>query len=178
MYEHPPHFPGYRPYTVKSKAIALLLSFLVPGTGYLYLGLMKRGLSIMAAFFLNIAAIPMVVLTFEHQKTSSDAIMIPLIICLSFFLVIQYVHNIFDTMHKTDELNLRLMANDPYAYAVIDELPIKPKTAGVVLVGFGALLFLFEWFPQSLFSFLFQYGGSVIGMLMIVGGGFLIYRMK
>lgn len=69
----------------KSKFFTFVLSFF-PGAGHMYLGFMKQGLQLMAAFFGTIAIVSMSSLNFF-------AFLIPIIIAYSFFDALQKCSN-------------------------------------------------------------------------------------
>lgn len=82
----------------KSKWIAGLLSFFIPGTGYFYLGLMVKGIMVMLLFALNIVAI-----TFAAMEMNNPLI----VILLSLLLPIIYFYNLFDAIQSTDIVNAK-----------------------------------------------------------------------
>ncbi len=89
-------YPPQPPRKRKSKWIAGWLSFLIPGTGYFYLGLMVKGITIMLLMALNIVAI-----TFAAIELNNPL----LIILLSLLLPIIYFYNLFDAIQSTDAVN-------------------------------------------------------------------------
>jgi hypothetical protein len=101
---HPGYPPGYpqEPRTQagrKSKWIAGLLSFFIPGTGYFYLGLMVKGIAIMLLIGLDICAI-----VFAAQQMNVNVLFIVL---LSLLLPIMYFYSLFDAIQCTDTVNER-----------------------------------------------------------------------
>lgn len=77
----------------KSKFVTFVLSFFVPGAGHLYLGLNKRGLQFMIAFFACIA--------FSWLLT----IIFPFVIAVIWF------YAMFDALQQTTVVNAWLMGN-------------------------------------------------------------------
>ena len=73
---YPPPYPVNPP---KSRGAALGLSFIFPGIGHLYLGLMKRGLSFMLAFILNITLLPLIVITHGHNPLLGGSLFVPVV---------------------------------------------------------------------------------------------------
>lgn len=88
--------PPYRGH--KNKWVAGLLSFLIPGTGYFYLGLMAKGIAVMMLMALDIAAIVYAAIELHNPL---------LIILLSLLLPIIYFYNLFDAIQSTDMVNAR-----------------------------------------------------------------------
>lgn len=168
-------FMPRRPY--KSKWVAGLLSFIIPGTGQFYLGLMQRGVTIMLLLALNIVAI---VFTGLHAETN-----IPLIVLFSLMIPVIYFYNIFDALQQADRMN-----GSPGAggyedwYAGPGTVPAgranKPRggkgSLGYVLIAGGVLLFMISSKPHWLnkaFEFL---GSSVGAVLLIVIGVYLFFK--
>jgi hypothetical protein len=90
----------------KSKWLAGLLAFLVPGTGHFYLGLMIRGVAIMLLIAVDICAI-----VYAAQQLNN----VLFIVLLSLLLPIVYFYNLFDAIQSTDMVNDRLVHPGWYA---------------------------------------------------------------
>ena len=95
--------PGYPPYYVrppqrKSKWLAGLLSFLIPGVGHMYVGRMFKAIFIMLMIAGVITGIVQVA-TFGGNALS--------IVLLSLVLPIIYFYGLFDAIHSADKVNER-----------------------------------------------------------------------
>jgi hypothetical protein len=160
----------------KSKWVAGLLSFMIPGTGQLYLGLMQRGLGIMLLFMLDIFAI----VFFAINES------IPLIVLFSLVLPIMYFYNIFDALQQTDRVNgwstpldfpeARYFEAAPGPEEKAAPLRKKGYNFGYLLILAGVVLFLAagrpEWLDRAI-----QFMGSTLGALLLIGLGlFLFFR--
>lgn len=158
----------------KNKWVAGILSFLIPGTGQLYLGLMQRGLGIMVLFMLDIFAI----------VYFSIGVSIPLIVLFSLLLPIMYFYNIFDALQQTDRVNgwggpadlPDAEGFDPWAGGV--EKPNRKRgnsnNFGYLLIIAGVLLFLVAGKPAWLDS-VFDFLGSTFGALILIGIGLALF---
>lgn len=161
----------------KSKWTAGLLSFFVPGTGQLYLGLMQRGIGIMLLLALNIVA---VVFTSIHAATN-----IPLLVLFSLMIPVIYFYNIFDALQQADRMNGSpgtgsyedWYAGSGTAPTGKTNTPFGGKGGlGYVLIAGGVLLFMISSKPHWLnkaFEFL---GSSVGAVLLIVIGVYLFFK--
>jgi TM2 domain-containing membrane protein YozV len=159
----------------KNKIIAGLLSFLIPGTGQLYLGLMQRGMMIMLLLILNIFAI-----VFFSTSASTS---IPLIVLFSLFVPVIYFYNIFDALQQTDKVNGQWngVYTDPLS-DVGEELrkPLKKlsrgSSLGYLLVIGGVFLFLVSSKPVWLNQIFDLLGSSIGAILLIVIGIFMFLK--
>lgn len=93
--------------TQKSTVLTFILSFLVSGVGHLYLGLNKRGLQFMVAFFACIVLIPSIPMVFP------------------FVLAIVWFYALFDALQLATELNL-LVAKGQATHALQPDSPKEP----------------------------------------------------
>lgn len=92
----------------KSKWIAGLLAFFVPGLGHFYLGQMFKGIAIMLVTSLNICAI-----VYAGMEIQNVLVIVP----LSLLLPIVYFYSLFDAIQSTDAVNERRHPNfPPYPY--------------------------------------------------------------
>lgn len=154
----------------KSKLIAVFLSCLIPGSGLMYLGLLKRGAALMLGISVNIAVIPIVILS------AVDSLKVPLVILFSILIAIQYLFGIFDSLQKTDSINLR---NDTKQIeGDLDSWPVSPVVIGIAMIALGLLLMVNNFYPEMVHYAIEKTGGIIIGCLLIGGGGFVIFRMK
>jgi hypothetical protein len=172
MQDHVPPFDPFR--AKKSKFVACLLSFLIPGTGQLYLGLMQRGMSLMLLLILDIFAI-----VFFATNSSSN---IPLIVLFSLFVPVIYFYNIFDALQQTDRVNGRW--NDGFSESLEGlgkgkAFPnvtkrFKGSTFGYLLIIGGIFLFLVSNKPAWL-NRLFELFGSSIGAIILIVVGVALF---
>ncbi|MCR8635867.1 MULTISPECIES: hypothetical protein [Paenibacillus] len=166
-------FDPFRIRPRKSKVVSGILSFLVPGTGQLYLGLMQRGMTIMLLLILNIFAI-----VFYATNASTS---IPLIVLFSLFIPVIYFYNIFDALQQTDKVNGQWSGSytDP-----IDDADSsvnrsfkklsKGSGLGYLLVIGGIILFLVSSKPAWLNS-IFELLGSSIGAIILIVIGVVMF---
>jgi hypothetical protein len=175
----PPH-TGY-----KSKWVAGLLSFLIPGTGYLYLGLMAKGIAIMLLLALDIAAIAFAAIELNHPL---------LIILLSLLLPIIYFYNLFDAIQSTDMVNAQRQAwrervqqqahahvGDPHHSVppgpyppARQAAPAQISTAGLIVLALAAVLILIASGTGSS-SWLIRTDGARAGAILLIGAGIGIW---
>lgn len=171
-----PNQPPYDPFRTvqrKSKFVACLLSFLIPGTGQLYLGLMQRGMMFMLLLIANIFAI-----VFFATSSSSS---IPLIVLFSLFVPVIYFYNIFDALQQTDKVNSDWggFYSDPMGDAsgqprsAISKIP-KGSTLGYLLIIGGVFLFLVSSKPAWL-NRIFELLGSSIGAIVLIVVGVILF---
>lgn len=172
---NPPPFDPLRTSPRKSKVVACLLSFLIPGTGQLYLGQMQRGMMIMLLLILDIFAI---VFFATHSSTS-----IPLIVLFSLFVPVIYFYNIFDALQQTDKVNEQWggVYSDPLSDAGAAFRPtskkwMKGSTIGYLLIIGGVFLFLVSSKPDWLNRIFDMMGSSIGAILLIIGGVVLFFR--
>jgi hypothetical protein len=165
-------FDPFRTGPRKSKVIACLLSFLIPGTGQLYLGLMQRGMTIMLLLIMDIFGI-----VFFATNSSTS---IPLIVLFSLFVPVIYFYNIFDALQQTDRVNGRwegdfsdIPGDLSGAYPKLTKR-IKGSTFGYLLIIGGVFLFLISSKPSWL-NRLFELIGSSIGAIIIIVIGIVLF---
>ncbi|MBU7316421.1 hypothetical protein [Paenibacillus oleatilyticus] len=176
--QKPPFDPFFRPKPHKSKWLAGLLSFFIPGTGQLYLGLMQRGLGIMLLFIMNIVAI-----VYFATGGSEN---IPLIVLFSLLMPVTYFYNIFDALQQTDRVNgygHPAYFDEPRTEGDLPFTSEKPTRKlrqgnifGYALIAAGALLFLAGGKPQWL-ERIFDFVGSSFGAVILIAiGVFMFYK--
>ncbi|TXK79599.1 DUF6677 family protein [Paenibacillus sp. N3.4] len=174
-YSSDPSYPPYAPYyqaPKKRKWKAGLLSFLVPGTGHFYLGLMQRGLFIMMLVILDI----FIMTTIATQPNTN----VPMMTLFSLFLPVIYFYNLFDVLQATDNVNRRneLGAFSPDAYPSDFQDPLQKllrgTNLGVMLVAIGVLFFLLSTKPRW-FAGLFDFMGSYVGSIVLVLAGLAMF---
>lgn len=161
----------------KNKWIAGILSFLIPGTGQLYLGLMQRGMGIMLLLIMDIFAIVFF--------ATSGATSIPLIVLFSLLVPVIYFYNIFDALQQTDKVNyagssygLGLNEREEEGMVFPGEEQRRRKLRGngfgYVLIAAGALLILVNGKPAWL-DRVFAFLGSSIGAVILIAVGFYMF---
>ncbi|WP_284644280.1 hypothetical protein [Paenibacillus silviterrae] len=168
--------PFYRS-SVKNKWIAGLLSFLVPGTGQLYLGLMHRGMTIMVLLILNIFAIV--------AFATNGATNIPLIVLFSLFIPVIYFFNIFDALQQTDKVNglgygtgstdSLLTEDDHWSHKRHRRIHGK-ASFGYMLILVGIVLFLTSSKPDWMFRIFDLLGSSIGAIVLILIGVYMFFR--
>ncbi|MFC5530838.1 DUF6677 family protein [Cohnella yongneupensis] len=170
--------PGYPPpygrsARRRSKWIAGLLAFLVPGTGHMYVGKMVKAVVIMLLIAGNITAIVQVATANESSVLA--------IVLLSLFLPIIYFYNLFDAIESAEIVNERIAATEwnanpgnpnpqPIASHTVRGVPLKKfvlfAVAGLVLCMLAQQTWA-EWQFDSTFS--------MIGAVLLIGGGIALW---
>lgn len=150
---------GYRPRRRKRKLVACLLSALLPGLGHLYLRLYLRGLCFM--YFVLIDASALI-----YFSSVRMAINVPLLIWLGLLIPAAYFYSIYDVLQSTDAHNARLKKELEGNSAPVADTPFGSNIkqgigAGALLIGGGAVLFMFRMKPFWL-QLLVQYAGSYL----------------
>jgi TM2 domain-containing membrane protein YozV len=142
----------------KSKMIATFLS-IVPGAGHMYLGLQKRGLQLMGAFFLCIYMMDVLRLSF-----------------FLFIIPILWFYSFFDALQQISKQGQEELKDAPF----VDWFLNHQKWVGIVLLGLGLyyltnemlLNLLDNIFPKERISYLFnRYFQSIIVSVLLIGGG-------
>ncbi|WP_312029626.1 DUF6677 family protein [Paenibacillus sedimenti] len=173
------NMPPYAPYfqvPKKRKFVAGLLSFLMPGTGHFYLGLMQRGLFIMMLLILDIFTIT----TLASQETDAN---VPMITLFALFIPVIYFYNIFDALQATDNVNRRNelgdFANGAAGSFMQDPLQklFRGTNLGVMLITIGTLFFLLSSKPRW-FTGLFDLMGSYIGSVVLIVAGLAMFLLE
>ncbi|MBN3525389.1 TM2 domain-containing protein [Paenibacillus apiarius] len=143
----------------KSKFIAVLLSFIFPGVGHFYLGLMQRGLIIIMLLALDIVAI-------VYFSAVDAKVNVPLIVLLALMLPVIYFFNLFDALQSTERVNHQAM------YGTAEHVRQGPWLGLLLLFG-GFIMLLFTVDPVWLRWF-FTYAGSYAGAAALIGGGIFL----
>lgn len=170
--------PGYgRAPAQKSKFAAGILAFFIPGTGHFYLGLMLKGLYIMLAIVLDVAAIAFIF----NQYNITSSTKFPLLALLACLIPIIYFYNLFDALQSTDQVNAFRrevhLGHIPAPPAGSDPLGrrVRGSAFSPALIAVGFFLFLISPKPTGLQNFidmLSPYAGAVIlivtGMLLFL----------
>lgn len=161
----------------KRKFIAGLLAALIPGTGHIYFGLLRKGISFIFIILLDIAAM-------LYFSSIGMQINVPLLILLALLNPVLYFYNVFDVLQAADRI-LRVSAEqeadipltpDPAAAKRRSFISEPGITFGLLLLVGGALMFLFRQKPPWLQLFIENYAGLVIAVVFICGGLWLGVR--
>ncbi|PYI56428.1 hypothetical protein [Paenibacillus flagellatus] len=164
---NPLHVPvdGMKP---KSKALAVLLSMFIPGTGQMYVGAVVRGMSVMLLLVLNIVAI----VFFASGPAEFKVLPVTL---LSLLIPVLYFYNVFDALHQTDAVNRAIRHGFPYPDP--NAYPYN-SNGGNLLLGFIGVVVFF----CSLSAFggwwdgLFTVNTALGGAILLVAGAFLFMK--
>lgn len=120
----------------KRKFIAGLLAALIPGTGHLYFGLLRKGITFIFLILLDISAL-------IYFSSIGMQINVPLLILLALIIPAIYFYNVYDVLQSADKI-LRYPEDqeldDPMA-----NINTPPKRRSIVSepgVSFGFLLLL------------------------------------
>lgn len=175
-YSAEPSYPSYAPYYPiprKKKWAAGVLSFLVPGLGHFYLGLMQRGLFLMMLLILDI----FIITSLNSQEETS----VPAVTLFALFIPVIYFYNLFDALQITDYVNRRNELGEfagTYESEFQDPLQklIKGTNMGVLLIVAGVLFFLLSNKPRWVTG-LFDFMGTYLGAVVLVVGGMALYLL-
>jgi hypothetical protein len=174
MEPYPPYFRIPR----KRKWLACLLSFFIPGTGQLYLGLMQRGIMIMMLIILDIFTVVYFVTAAEGAYRN-----IPLVTLFSLIIPVIYFYNIFDALQSTDIVNSRyergelLPGDNPESLRDPLQKLTRGNNLGILLIGAGGLFFLVSTKPRW-FDGLFNILGSYIGAIVLIAAGLAMFLLE
>jgi TM2 domain-containing membrane protein YozV len=155
----------------RSKWLAGLLAFLIPGIGHMYLGLMVKGIVLMLLVALDITTIVFVAI--EGGNVLS-------IVLLSLLLPIIYFYNLFDALQSTDTVNERKAALAFNAQMGGAANPTRPATAESFTRGVPLIVILFlaaagivivVMANISWSYWLFNSSGSMLGAIVLIGIG-------
>jgi hypothetical protein len=142
----------------KSKMIATFLS-IVPGAGHMYLGLQKRGLQLMGAFFFCIYIMDVLRLSF-----------------FLFLIPILWFYSFFDALQQISKQGQEDLKDIPF----VDWFINHQKWVGIVLLGLGLyyltnemlLNLLDSIYPKERISYLFnRYFQNIVVSVLLIGGG-------
>lgn len=187
-YRMPPGYPpSYgRSRRGKSKWLAGLLSFLIPGVGHMYVGKMIKAIFIMLMIAGVITGIVQVAIYGDNVLS---------IVLLSLLLPIIYFYSLFDAIQSADSFNERLaaeewrgrQANQGYSNGVPPQpsqqslqpqhsfpelrgIPLKKLVLLAIVVVFICLLAQQTWSEWKFDSTL-----SIIGAVLLIGAGFAMW---
>ncbi|MFF2912772.1 DUF4097 domain-containing protein [Paenibacillus sp. NPDC057934] len=154
----------------KRKFVAGLLAALIPGSGHIYFGLLRKGISFIFAILLDISAL-------IYFSSIGMQINVPLLILLGLLIPVLYFYNVYDVLQSADRILRFPVEQDPG----IAPVPSKRRTFvtepglsfGLMLLFGGALLFLFRQKPPWLQYFIEHYVEVAIA-IALVGAGLLL----
>ncbi|MEK3717481.1 MULTISPECIES: DUF4097 family beta strand repeat-containing protein [unclassified Paenibacillus] len=167
---HPyiPPRPKRRPR--KRKFIAGLLAAVLPGTGHLYLGLLRKGVSVIFLIVLDIVAL-------LYFSSIGMQINVPLLILLGLLIPVLYFYNVFDALQNAD---LILRFPDEHDLEELETIQSSTTTSrrrvrisepgisfGLLLLIGGAMLFLFQQKPPWLRVFIETSAGAAASVVLI-----------
>lgn len=158
-------YDAFREVGRRSKMLAMVLSVL-PGAGHMYLGLQKRGLQLMVAFFGAIYV-------FDFLRLSFFFFVIPLIWCFSFF----------DALQQISRSGREMLFDVP----IVKSTGTHKRLLGSVLVGLGGYYLLVRLvLPVLEYQFAIsvhlryqieEYLQTIIIAIVLIGGGLrLLFR--
>ncbi len=169
-YRAAPNYPHevQSPVRKKSKWLAGLLAFLIPGIGHMYLGLMVKGIVLMLLVMLDITAI--VYVSIEGNNVLS-------IVLLSLLMPIIYFYNLFDALQSTDNVNDRHVPpamNSHMSYLSKPSLEESfsrgvPPIGILFLASAGVVILMMADINWT--HWLFDSIGSMIGAIVLIGAG-------
>ncbi|MCG8400412.1 MAG: B-box zinc finger protein [Firmicutes bacterium] len=140
----------------KNTGLAFLFS-LIPGAGYMYLGLMNRGLQVMVIFFGTLTVV----------WVTGLEVLVPLVLPVLLF------YNIFDTLQLAGRMRRGVPVEDK---PLVDPggKANWPTLLGYALIGVGALVLLNNYVPQALGYWFME--RLITPLLIIALGLFILYR--
>jgi hypothetical protein len=170
-----PPRPKRRPQ--KRKFLAGLLAALIPGTGHLYFGLLRKGITFIFLILLDISAL-------LYFSSIGMQINVPLLILLALIIPTIYFYNVYDVLQSADRI-LRYPEDQESDRTTSQvHVPSKRRTFvsepglsfGLLLLLGGVLLFLFRQKPAWLQLFIEHYAEVVVAVALVCGGIFIGLR--
>ncbi|WP_311520139.1 DUF4097 family beta strand repeat-containing protein [Paenibacillus albidus] len=156
--------------TRKSKFIAGLLAAIIPGTGHIYFGLLRKGITVIFLILLDIAAL-------LYFSSIGMQINVPLLILLALFIPALYFYNVFDVLQSADRILRFPEGRGPEAGELIN-VPASSKrrtlvsepglSFGLLLLLGGGLLFLFRQKPAWLQNFIEHEAQAAVAVILIM----------
>ena len=142
-----------------SKFLLLIFAmFLPPGAGYMYLGLIKRGLSAMICFFFIIFLL-------------SSGISGPAQTLAAFSIIILYFACIFDSFSICRRINAGEVVEDGVG-SIINNLLSNKKLCAVVFIVLAII------FASTILGFALRVLHALLPILVIAFGLYMIFRRK
>lgn len=153
----------------KRKFIAGLLAAVLPGTGHLYLGLLRKGISVIFLIVLDIVAL-------LYFSSIGMQINVPLLILLGLLIPVLYFYNVFDALQTADRILRFPEDHDPEELETMSASTTSRRRVrisepgisfGLLLLIGGALLFLFQQKPPWLRGFIETSAGAAASVVLI-----------
>lgn len=111
QYAYPPQFPER-----KDAMVGLLLAFLIPGAGHMYAGEMKKGILILASFFIigGLAVFAWFIKFWSIGSGGNPLWPTPVIILALVILVLIWLYQLYDAYQAAARFNTNLDSKHPY----------------------------------------------------------------
>lgn len=111
QYTYPPQFPER-----KDAMVALLLAFLIPGAGHLYAGEMKKGILILASYFIigSLALFAWFAAIWSFGSGGNPLWPAPMVIIALIILVVIWLYQLYDAYQAAARFNANLNSNRSY----------------------------------------------------------------
>lgn len=158
----------------KLKFIAGLLAALIPGTGHLYFGFLRKGITFMFLILLDVSAL-------LYFSSIGMQINVPLLVLLALFIPAIYFYNVFDVLQSADRI-LRYPEDEDSEHTRAQSLLAPNRRAlvsepgisfGLLLLIGGTLLFFFRQKPAWLQYFIEHYAEVAVAVLLVCSGLFI-----
>ncbi|ASA24140.1 DUF4097 family beta strand repeat-containing protein [Paenibacillus donghaensis] len=154
----------------KHKFIAGLLAAVLPGTGHLYFGLLRKGISFIFIILLDIAAL-------LYFSSIGMQINVPLLIILALLIPVLYFYNVFDVLQLADR-RIRLPEDQTPTQAQVPKGAGKRRafvtepgiSFGFLLLFGGAMLVFFRQKPAWLQFFIEHYAQAATALVLLAIG--------
>lgn len=143
---------------------------MLPGTGHLYLGLLRKGVSVIFLIVLDIVAL-------LYFSSIGMQINVPLLILLGLLIPVLYFYNVFDALQNADRI---LRFPDEHDLEELETIQSSTTTSrrrvrisepgisfGLLLLIGGAMLFLFQQKPPWLRGFIETSAGAAASVVLI-----------
>lgn len=149
----------------KLKFVAGLLAAVIPGSGHIYFGLLRKGISFIFIILLDIAAM-------LYFSSIGMQVNVPLLILLALLIPVLYFYNVYDVLQSADRM---LRFPETEGPGLLPPPSSKRRTFvsepgisfGLLLLLGGGLLFLFRQKPPWLQYFIEQYAGGAVAAVLI-----------
>ncbi|UYO04966.1 hypothetical protein [Paenibacillus sp. PSB04] len=164
-----------RLYSRKRKFTAGLLAAICPGLGHIYLGLYRKGVSLIFALMLDASAL-------LYFSSIGIQINVPLLILLALLFPVAYFYSVYDVLQAADYViyhrrRAGLELPDEEETERAHPFALERSIAfGVYLVAGGLLMIAFYQKPKWLGMFIEQYGQTAAAVVLIVLGLFFGLR--
>ncbi|WP_229522512.1 DUF4097 family beta strand repeat-containing protein [Paenibacillus monticola] len=162
--------PRLKRHTRKRKFIAGLLAAIIPGSGHLYFGLLRKGISFIFLILLDIAAL-------LYFSSIGMQINVPLLILLALLIPALYFYNVFDVLQSADRI-LRFPEDQDSEILLDNAADTKRRkfvsepgiSFGLLLLLGGVMLFLFRQKPEWLQFFIEHYAEAATAAALVCFG--------